>query len=386
MNSSRKATPDFLLLFLTLALVAFGLLMVFSASSMVSAYHKLGDSLYYVKRQAISAGIGFAGMLFFMNFSYHKLRKWTFPFFIAVIGALMLVLVIGNGDTEFGARSWIDLGPMNLQPSEFAKLAVILYLAALISNRGERLQDFKQGLLPCLIIVGIVAFLILLQPDVGSCAILVLGAMIVILVGGANLKHMAGLAGLGAIGAALYLTIPMLLHPDKSSYKIKRITTMFDPWSDKSDSGYQLVNSLYAFGHGGLTGTGLGKSVQKLHFLTQSYSDFIFAIIGEELGFIGSALFLLIYALFIWRGIVVSLRCPDTFASLVGVGIMGMLAVQTLINVGGVTNTIPMTGVTLPLISYGGSSIMATMISMGIVLNISRDQMKIMPEENKQNK
>ncbi|WJH33194.1 FtsW/RodA/SpoVE family cell cycle protein [Paenibacillus sp. CC-CFT747] len=232
-------------------------------------------------------------------------------------------------------------------------------------------------------ITGILAFLIMLQPDLGSCLVLVLGAMVIITIGGANLKHIFVLGGSALALGIAYFGLSYLSNPNSNNYRLKRITTLFDPWSDSSDSTYQMVNSLLAFGHGGFTGTGLSRSIQKINFLSQSHSDFIFAIIGEELGFLGTSLFLLVYCLFVWRGIVVSLRNPDPYASLIGVGIMSMIAIQTLINIGGVTNSIPMTGITLPLISYGGSSVLATMISMGMVLSISRDQAKPSPNKKR---
>ncbi|WP_052339173.1 putative lipid II flippase FtsW [Gorillibacterium massiliense] len=371
-SKTKRKPPDYLLFFLTLALGAFGILMVFSASSMVSTYDNGGNSLVFAKKQIIAFAMGIVGMFIFMNMSYAKLRKLVFPLFCCIIIMLILVLMIGNGD-QYGSRSWIDLGPLNLQPSEFAKLGIVLYLAALITNKGDKLSNFKNGLLPCLVVTGVVAFLILLEGDMGSASILLGGSAIVILVGGARIFHTVVIGASGLFVGALYIFMPMLKDPTKTSYRIERLTAMRNPFGDMQNSTWQIANSLFAFGHGGLTGTGIGNSIQKLHFLSQAHSDFIFAIIGEELGFIKTAIFLLVYALFIWRGIVVSLRCSDKFASLAGIGIMSMIGVQALINIGGVTNTIPMTGVTLPLISYGGSSALAVLLSMGIVLGISRE-------------
>lgn len=371
---SERNSPDYLFLFLTVALTAFGLLMVYSASSMVSTFERDGDSLYYTTKQAIAVILGFGLMLFFMNLHYAKLRKLVFLFWIGTIGLLLLVLIIGNGDEKFGARSWIDLGPFNLQPSELAKLAIVLYLSVVITNKGDKLKQFKKGLFPCLIIMGFTAGLILLQPDFGSAAILILGAFAVLWAGGMRTRHLLTLGGLAGVVLTLYMFLPSILHPTKANYRLQRFHTLRNPWLDPLDTGYQMINSLYAFGHGGLSGTGIGNSIQKLHFLSQSYSDFIFAIIGEELGFLKTALFLLVYGAFIWRGILISLRNPDKFASLSGVGIMMMLGIQAFINLLGVTNSIPMTGVTLPLISYGGTSILVTLMSLGIVLGISREQ------------
>lgn len=380
MNSPRRGTPDFLLLFLTLALVAFGLLMVFSSSSMSATYYFEGDALHYTKRQAMSIGLGLAAMFVLMNIRYNKLKSLTIPYLIGVMILLFLVPIFGE-DIK-GAKSWFKIGPFSLQPSEFAKLGIILYLAALISKKEERFRDFRLGLMPALVTVGMVAGLIMLQPDLGSTMILVFGAMIVIVVGGANLKHVF-LLSLGASGfGAVCLSVYMLIKPDFVSYRMDRITAFLNPWSDELGKGFHIIQSLYAFGHGGLTGAGFGQSIQKLHYLPAPHTDFIFSIIGEELGFIGSFIFLVTYILFIWRGIIVALRCGDVFGNLIGIGIMGLLSFQALVNLGGVTHTIPLTGVTLPLISYGGSSMLVTLMSLGILLSISREQSAPI-EENK---
>lgn len=378
MSTPRRGTPDFLLLFLTFLLVCFGLAMVFSASSATSATSTLtkGDPWFFTKKQLISVGMGTVGMLFCMKIHYSAFKKLVIPIFFIVF--VMLLLVPFTAEASNGARSWFTVfGSFSIQPTEFAKVTIILYLAALISNKDEKIRDFKKGLLPALTIVGIVSFLIMMQPDLGSCMILLACSAIVILVGGSNLKHIfflgTGLFAIGGIGAALYL---LRGSSEEQSYRVDRLTSFMDPWAHRLDEGYQVVQSLYAFGHGGLTGAGFGQGIQKLHYLPEAHNDFIFAIIGEELGFIGSALFLLVYLLFIWRGILVAVRSPDTFGKLAGVGIMGMIGFQAIINIGGVTSTIPLTGVTLPLISYGGSSIMATLIGMGVVLSISREQIK----------
>ncbi|MEO3947558.1 putative lipid II flippase FtsW [Gorillibacterium sp. CAU 1737] len=373
-NRPKRNPPDFLFLFLTIALTAFGLLMVYSASAMVSTFERDGDSLFYTIRQASAVMLGLVLMIICMNLSHTKLRKLVFLFWVGTLGLLVLVLVIGNGDESFGARSWIDLGLFNLQPSELAKLAIVLYLSVVISNKGEKMQDLKKGLIPCLVIIGMTSGLIILQRDFGTAAILTLGAFSVLWVGGMRTKHLFGIGSLMTLVTIAYLFMPLLTSQTNGLYRIARFKTFQDPWLDPTDTGYQMINSLYAFGHGGLSGTGIGNSIQKLHFLTQAHSDFIFAIIGEELGFLKAAVFLVIYVAFIWRGILISLRNPDKFASLAGTGIMLMMGIQALINLLGVTNTIPMTGVTLPLISYGGSSVLATLMSIGIVLGISREQ------------
>jgi cell division protein FtsW len=379
MNSPRRGTPDFLLLFLTFLLVGFGLVMVFSASSVVAvASSKFNNNAwYFTERQIVWAVLGIFSMFVIMNIPSDFLRKWFKPFFIVVV--IMLVMVLFTEKVN-GARSWFGIGigsrSIGVQPTEFAKLAVILYLAALISKKGDKFRDFHKGLLPVLLIVGLVAGLIMLQPDLGSCMILIICALTVIVTGGANLKHLftagAILGGIASLFLGGYL---LALHASggEYGYRMHRILSFLDPWADPLDSGYNLIQSWYALAHGGITGAGFGQSIQKLHYLPYPYNDFIFAVIGEELGFIGILLFLLVYIAFLWRGLIISLRSPHTFGTLAGAGVVGMIASQALINIGGVTGAIPITGVTLPLISYGGTSLLVTLASIGILLSISRD-------------
>jgi len=373
-TAGGRGTPDFLLLILTLLLVGFGLVMVFSASSsMTVVTPKFGnDALYFTKRQLMWAGLGTFIMFIVMNIPYSKFKTWFAPFLFLTIGMLIAVLIVG--DVRNGARSWFGVGGFGIQPTEFAKLSVILYLAAIITKKDEKFRDFKRGLLPVMIVIGFIAFLIMLQPDMGSCFILLLCASAIILAGGSNLKHvflsasvLIGLAGLGT-------SLMMLIKPDFiGGYRIARFTAFLDPLADEKVTGYHLTRSLEAFGHGGLTGAGLGNSVQKLFYLPYAYNDFIFAVIAEELGFIGTTVFLLFYMLFLWRALVVALRCPDIYGTLVGIGIVSLISIQALINMGGVSGAIPVTGVTLPFISYGGSSMLMTLLGMGILLSISRE-------------
>ncbi|MEK5165351.1 putative lipid II flippase FtsW [Paenibacillus sp. FSL R5-0527] len=380
-DKPRRGAPDFQLLILTLLLVGFGIVMVFSSSSSITLIDaKFGnDPMYFTKRQIIFACLGLVFMFVTMNIRYDKYKKLFVPVFILAI--MMLVLVPIIGDKRNGATSWFAIGTLGIQPTELAKITTILYLAALISKKGERFRDLRTGYIPVMVIVGFVAGLIMLQPDFGSCMILVATAGLIIFAGGANLKHILGSIGLLVLGASIVLAAGALwdkIHPSESAtdqvnYKVGRIQAYLDPMKDPLGNGYNLLQSLTAIGHGGPTGTGFGQGIQKLHYLPNAYNDFIFSVIGEEFGFIGTLLFLLFYVYFIWRGLLISLRCQSTFGTLTGVGIMGLIAIQAFINIGGVTNTIPMTGVTLPFISYGGSSLLAMMMSMGILLSISRE-------------
>lgn len=378
-----RGTPDFLLLFLTFSLVCFGLVMVFSATSMTFAYYNL-DPFSQVKKQALAVAMGIVGMLFCMNLRFTFFKKWAVPILLMSITLLVAVIFVGTGPEGTGIKSWFNVGPLAFQPVELAKLAIILYLATIITKKEEKFREFKNGLLPALLMILFVSALIMKQPDLGSCAILVMGAMVVIMVGGANMKHILLLGSGGAAVGGIALSVYLLNRdPLKTDYRLDRFTAFMDPWANAQDTGYHLVQSLYAFGHGGVWGAGFGKGIQKLFYIPEAHNDFIFAIIAEELGFIGSALFLLVYIVFIWRGIVVALRCPDLFGTLVGVGIMAMFAIQAFINIGGVSGAIPITGVTLPFISYGGSSMLVSLVSMGVLLSISRSNYTPVTKENK---
>lgn len=394
-TKTKRGTPDFQLLILTLLLVGFGLVMVFSSSSSIAIANKNfnNDALYFTKKQLMWAIIGLFGMFFAMNIRFNKYKKLYAPFFL--LTTVMLLVVLVSGAMLNGARSWIRIFGFSVQPAEFAKIAIILYLAALITKKGERFRDLKTGYIPVLVIVGFIAGLIMLQPDFGTCFILVSTCGLVIYAGGASMKHIMGSILLVVLGGALALGANALFSsvssPDsatvslteaKQSYKMDRIHAFLNPLSDPTNGSLNLLRSLVAIGDGGITGSGIGQGTIKLHYLPNAYNDFIFSVIGEELGFIGSTLFLIVYLYFIWRGIIVSLRCPDPFGTLVGIGIMGLIAIQAFINIGGVTQTIPVTGVTLPFISYGGTSLFVMMVAMGILLSISRtNNLDVIKEE-----
>lgn len=378
MSTTRRGTPDFVLLFLTLALVGFGLVMVFSASYSLT-YSE--DPLLYTKKQALFAVAGTVVMFVVMNISFTRLKKWFLPFFLFSLVLLVLVLIFGN--EVKGARSWFRFGSFGLQPTELAKIGLLAYLATIIPKKGDKIRDFKTGLLPVLIVTGLVCFLIMLQPDLGSMLIVLAMAFAVITIGGARLKHLALLAGAGAVAVGGIVVTELLTATDGNlSYRMRRITSFLDPWKDAQGDGYHLIQSWFALGHGGLTGAGFGRSVQKLHYLPEAHNDFIFAVIGEELGFIGAAIFLLVYLLFLWRALMIAIRCPDLSGTLMGAGITVLIFLQALVNIGGVTGAIPITGVTLPFISYGGSSLLTKMFSVGLLLCISRENNKLEKQKN----
>ncbi|MEK4998048.1 MULTISPECIES: putative lipid II flippase FtsW [Paenibacillus] len=376
----KRGTPDFQLLILTLLLVGFGLVMVFSASSSLTlASPKFGnDPLFFIKRQVIWIVLGTIVMFIAMNIHYSKFKKWYVPIFIITV---ILLLVVAFSEKINGAKSWLSIGTLGIQPTELAKISIILYISALITKKGERFRDFRTGYIPVMVIVGIVAGLIMMQPDLGSCLILVATSGLVIYAGGASMKHILGSIALLVLGVGLVIgakaAIDSLSPSDKATdtqdYRKGRIVAFLDPYQVAEGDGYNIIQSLTALGQGGVSGSGFGKSIQKLDYLKYPYTDFIFPVIGEEFGFLGTSIFLMLYLYFIWRGILIALRCKDPFGTLVGIGIMGLIAIQAFVNIGGVTNTIPLTGVTLPFISYGGSSLLVSMLCMGIMLSISRE-------------
>ena len=359
----KKSNPDLILIIVTLGLLTIGLIMVYSASAIWATY-KFDDSFYFAKRQLLFACVGVVAMFFIMNVDYWTWRTWAKLLIIVCFILLLAVLVPGIGMTRNGSRSWIGVGAFSVQPSEFMKLAMIAFLAKFLSERQKFITSFKKGMLPSLGLVFLAFGLIMLQPDLGTGTVMVGTCIVMIFISGARISHFVGLGLIGAAGfVGLILSAP---------YRIKRITSFLDPWEDPLGSGFQMIQSFYAIGPGGLFGLGLGQSRQKFFYLPEPQTDFIFAIISEELGFIGGSLVILLFSLMLWRGIRIALGAPDLYGSLVAVGIIAMVAIQVMINIGVVTGLMPVTGITLPLLSYGGSSLTLMLMAIGVLLNISR--------------
>lgn len=359
--AKARSTPDFLIIFSTLAILSIGILMVYSASAIIS-FHKFGDYFFYVKRQLLFAGLGIMIMFGIMNVDYWVWRKWAKAGLI--ICFVLLVLVLFIGDVRNGSKSWIGFGAFSIQPSEFIKIWMIIFLAKYLSENQKKIVSFTRGMVPSLSLVFLAFGLIMLQPDLGTGTVMVGTSIVMIYIAGARMLHLSGLAMLGVLGfAGLVAAAP---------YRIARITSFLDPWQDPLGSGFQIIQSLYAIGPGGLLGLGLGMSRQKFYYLPEPQTDFIFAILAEELGFIGGVTILLLFTLLLWRGMRVAITAPDLFGSLLAAGIVGMIAIQVVINIGVVTGMFPVTGITLPFLSYGGSSLTLMLVAIGILLNISR--------------
>jgi len=356
--------PDYLLLASTIALLVLGTLMVYSASFVV-AHNEFNDDAYFLIRQLLWIAAGLVGMLIAVRIDYRWWRSLSLPIMFICILMLVLVLIPGIGASSYGAVRWIKLGPVQIQPSEIAKLAMTLYLADWLARRGPIVGQFLKGLLPFAIIVGVVALLVAVQPDLGTTAIIIGVSACVFFVGGANLLHIAvlGLAG-AAAGSAL------LAH--LSGYQLDRVRAFLDPWSDIQGFGWHTAQGLIALGSGGVFGSGLGNGFQKFYWVPNAHTDAIYAIIGEELGFVGCMGVLFLFVVLAWRGFLIAWRGPDAFARLFATGLTCMLTLQTLVNIAVVTNSLPYTGVTLPLVSFGGSSTVISLIAIGLLLNISR--------------
>ncbi len=358
----KNGWPDLILLGAILALLVIGVIMVYSSSA-VKGYLYYNDPYHFFKADLIWVGLGLITMLFCMRLDLNILRRWAKPALYFSIILLVLVKVPGLGREVNGATRWIGLGPLSIQPSEVIKLSLVLIIAHLMAKNPHQNQSFRKGLLPILGLLGLIAGLIMLQPDLGTTMVIAGTTFFLLIAAGARTSHMAGLigAGLGLIVMAI-ATAP---------YRMRRILAFLDPWADPSGKGYQTIQALLALGPGGLFGLGLGQSRQKFLYLPENHTDFIFAMIGEELGFVGASVVVLLFFLFAWRGFKVAMGAEDSFMSLLAVGLTSMITIQAMINMGVVSGMLPVTGITLPFLSYGGTSLVFTMLGVGVLLNIS---------------
>ncbi len=361
-----RARSDNLILGLALGLTVFGLIMLWSASSPLG-YARFGSSYYFLKHQFFYGVVPGLILLFLMKrLPYQIWKRLSLPLLLISIVLLVLVFVPGIR-AEFGtARSWLHLGSFTIQPSEIVKLTFLFYLAAWLETRGERaIRQVQTGLLPFLVLLGLVMGLLLAQPDTGSMAIIVLPALVVYFVAGSSIRHLAFLAlgGFVLLGALIKL----------SPYRAARLMTFVHPELDPQGVGYHINQALLAVGSGGWFGLGLGHSRQKFEYLPEVQSDSIFAVMAEELGFLFVILILTVFFIFVWRGLQIAERAPDQFGRFVAVGIVSWIMIQTLVNIGAMIGILPLTGVPLPFISFGGTALTITLASVGVLLNISKN-------------
>jgi cell division protein FtsW len=345
-------------------LLVVGLLVVYSASFALGEL-EYGDTNYFIIRQAGAAVVGLGLLWFFMRLDYHFLYPLSTLMMVLALVGLLAVLVPGIGIEQNGAHRWLSLGPLPpLQPSEFAKLAIIVYIAAWLASRRENIKHFSVGFIPFTLMVGLVASLVVVEPDMGTTIIIVLTTCTLFFVAGAPLSHLALLMVAGGLISWSLISI--------TDYQADRIISFLRPEQDPEGLGFHIIQLLIALGSGGPVGLGWGESRQKFFYVPGSHTDGVFAIIGEELGFVGAVAVIALFAFLVYRGIRTALNAQDHFGAYLAVGILSWIAYQTLINIGGITRSIPMTGIPLPFVSYGGSALVSTLAGVGILLSVSR--------------
>ena len=364
LDEVQPKKPDYGLLVVVALLVLVGLQAVYSATFGL-AVSEYNDVNYFVTKQGMWTLIGAAGMVLAMNIKYTFWKRISAVLMATAIISLVLVLFYHGGVEQYGAQRWLRLGPLPaVQPSEFVKLAVIIYMAAWVSSQGKKLNTFSSGFWPFCIMVGLVCGLVMLEPDLGTTTIIALIMGTLFYLGGASLRHV-GLLGMIGLASGVMLIAG-------AAYRSDRWQSYVDPWGDPAGVGFHIIQLLIALGSGGMWGIGVGASRQKFFYVPGVHTDGIFAVIGEEVGFIGAVAVITLFAAFVYKGIRIIQEAPDKFSALTAAGITFWVAYQALINLGGVTRSIPLTGIPLPFISYGGSSLAATMFAVGILLNISR--------------
>ena len=361
---AKVHAPDYKLIGVTALILLIGLVILSSASSALG-YEKFQDTFYYLKRQVLFGLIpGVIALIVFSRINYHAWRKVSTWLLIGSIGLLLAVFIPGLGAEFGGSRSWIVIGGFSLQPSEIVKLTFLIYLAVWLERRARGIHDLFSGLIPFISIVGIIAVLVILQPDIGTLSIILVMAFIVYFAAGAPWKHLFALGAGGA--AALFALIKL------APYRALRLMTFLNPELDTQGAGYHLKQSLLAIGSGGLFGLGLGQSRQKFAYLPEAAGDSIFAIAAEELGFFVSVAIVLLFAYFVYRGIKIAQFAPDVLGRLLGAGIIGWIGWQAFVNIGAMVGLLPLTGIPLPLISHGGTALATSLAGIGILINISK--------------
>ncbi len=357
---------DKILFSAAMLLLIVGVVMVYSSSSVVAltVYH---DPSYFMRRQILWALVGLAAMAGAMRLDHEKLadKRVVAAVLVVTLALMILTLAPGIGRTVNGARRWIRLpGLPSFQPAELMKFSLVLYLSAYISTKGDRLRDLVNGLVPCFVLCGCFFGLAMLQPDFGTVMALAIVMFIMLFAGGASLGHLGGVI-------ALFLPLAAAAVAFKA-YRLRRVLTFLDPWADPQGAGHQIVQSFLAFGSGGVFGRGLGEGRQKLLFLPERHSDFIYAVIGEELGVIGALVVLVLFMIVLWRGVRIARLAHDPFSRMLALGITLLISIQALINMAVVTGLMPTKGMALPLVSYGGSALLMTLAGLGLLLNISK--------------
>ncbi len=366
-NRVQPIAYDLGLLFPVLLLVGMGIVMVYSASSAL-ALERFGSDYYFLKRQAAFALVGIIVLVAFSYIPFRVYRPLTYPMLAVVVVMLAIVAFTDLGVSVGGAARWLQLGPVRFQPSELARLALVIYMAYSMSKKDEQVRDFYVGFFPHFLVLGLFSLLLMAQPDFGSVVVFSALTWIMLFVGGCRISHL--------LSVILVLAPMAWLFIIQAEYRVKRLMSFWDPWKYTSDEGYQIVHSLMAFGSGGITGAGIGKGYQKLFYLPEPHTDFIFSVVGEELGLVGVMVVILLYGIMLMRGIHIARNANDSFGAFLAMGLTVALGLQVCINMGVALGMLPTKGLTLPFLSYGGTSLLINMAAVGIMMNIgARDAM-----------
>ena len=364
---SQTTVYDIKLLFPVLFLVGIGIVMVYSASSAL-ALKKYGTDYFFLKKQGLFALVGIVTLVGFTHFPYRYFRYLTYPLLLLSLVLLAAVQVAGIGHSAGGSARWLRFAGLSFQPSEFSRFSLIIYLAYSTNKKAAKIKEFSVGFLPHVLVLGIFSVLILMQPDFGAAVLLAAITWIMLFVGGVRIIHLL---------SALIVVIPAVYYfMFHAEYRIRRIMSFLDPWQYQANEGHQITHSLMAFGTGGIWGTGIGKGYQKLFYLPEPHTDFIFSVIGEELGLVGVMVILGLYALVLWRGISIARNTPDSFGAFLAVGLTTAIGLQVCVNMAVTLGLLPTKGLTLPFLSYGGTSLLISMASIGILMNIAASRAK----------
>lgn len=354
--------PDITLLLVTLILIIVGTAMIYSSSSII-ALEKFKDGQYFLKKQLVFVFLGLTSMIIMTKMPYSYLRKWAYPGIILSLVLLSMLFIPSVGMKRGGATRWLNLGGFSFQVTEMVKIVMVIFLAHLLTRKAFQITNFARGILIPLAVTAVVILLILLEPDFGTSAIIASILLLMLCIAGAQMKHLLLL-----VAAFIPVGVSLILY---KGYRLTRLTAFLDPWKDADNTGFQIIQSLISFGSGGAFGVGIGDGMQKLFYLPEPHTDFILSIIAEESGFIGVTIVIVMFTLFAFRGFMIALKAPDLFGTLLAAGLTMVISLEAFINIAGVMGLIPLKGLVLPFLSYGGTAFIMTMTAVGILLNIS---------------
>lgn len=359
---NENKSPDIILLLVTLILVTVGTAMIYSSSSII-ALERFKDGQYFLKKQILFVFLGLISMVLMTKIPYTQLRKWAYPGMLLSLLLLAILLIPNVGIKHGGATRWLNMGVFSFQVTEMVKISMVVFLSHLLARKVHQLKKFSKGVLVPLVVASVAILLIILEPDFGTAVIIATILLIMLCIAGSRITHILLLM-------AAFISVGVLLILYKG-YRVARLTAFLDPWKDASNTGFQIIQSLLSFGSGGTFGVGIGDGMQKLFYLPEPHTDFILSILAEESGFIGVTIVIVMFAIFAFRGFMIALKAPDLFGTLLAVGLTMVIALESFINIAGVMGIIPLKGLVLPFLSYGGTAFIMSMTAVGILLNIS---------------